>query len=61
MIENKEKISRKKSVKTQEISTEIVCKKRGRKPKGGKIINQQNLSISDKTVKPNVILHLKFC
>jgi hypothetical protein len=50
---NKEKISRKES------STEIVCKKRGRKPKGGKIINQQNVSDLDKSLKPNVILHLK--
>lgn len=34
-------------------------KKRGRKPKGGKII-QQNLSIvEEKEAKPNVILHLK--
>ena len=43
----------------KEVSTEIVCKKRGRKPKGGKIINQQNISDLDKTLKPNVILHLK--
>ena len=36
-----------------------VAKKRGRKPKGGKII-QQVVSVNDnKDVKPNVILHLK--
>jgi hypothetical protein len=36
-----------------------VIKKRGRKPKGGKII-QQIVSISNgKEIKPNVILHLK--
>ena len=36
-----------------------VAKKRGRKPKGGKII-QQVVSLNDnKNVKPNVILHLK--
>jgi len=36
-----------------------VAKKRGRKPKGGKII-QQVVSLNDnKDVKPNVILHLK--
>ena len=36
-----------------------IAKKRGRKPKGGKII-QQVVSINDnKDVKPNVILHLK--
>ena len=46
---NKEKISRKEG------SSEIICKKRGRKPKGGKIINQQNVSDLDKTLKPNDI------
>lgn len=36
-----------------------VAKKRGRKPKGGKII-QQVVSLNDnKDVKPNIILHLK--
>ena len=36
-----------------------LAKKRGRKPKGGKII-QQSVSINNnKEVKPNVILHLK--
>jgi hypothetical protein len=55
-MSTKEKISRKK---TTDVSTEIVCKKRGRKPKGGKIINQQSISDLDKSLKPNVILHLK--
>jgi hypothetical protein len=37
----------------------LVAKKRGRKPKGGKII-QQIVSLNDnKETKPNVILHLK--
>lgn len=36
-------------------------KKRGRKPKGGKIIQQTVQLNSDKEVKPNVILHLKCC
>jgi hypothetical protein len=41
------------------IEEKPVAKKRGRKPKGGKII-QQVASINDnKDVKPNVILHLK--
>lgn len=41
------------------IEEKPVAKKRGRKPKGGKII-QQVVSINDnKDVKPNVILHLK--
>ena len=34
-------------------------KKRGRKPKGGKIIQQTVQLNNDKEVKPNVILHLK--
>ena len=37
----------------------IVSKKRGRKPKGGKIIQQMVPSNNNKEVKPNVILHLK--
>jgi hypothetical protein len=36
-----------------------VPKKRGRKPKGGKIIKQIISNDSNKEVKPNVILHLK--
>jgi hypothetical protein len=39
--------------------TKPALKKRGRKPKGGKII-QQSLSVNNnKETKPNVILHLK--
>ncbi len=34
-------------------------KKRGRKPKGGKIIQQSEVSTDIKESKPNVILHLK--
>jgi len=40
------------NVKTQ-------LKKRGRKPKGGKIISQQPTIINNKIEKPNIILHLK--
>ena len=36
-----------------------VSKKRGRKPKGGKIIQQVTASNNLPTVKPNIILHLK--
>jgi hypothetical protein len=36
-----------------------VLKKRGRKPKGGKIIQQSLILDSPKNDKPNVILHLK--
>ena len=39
--------------------TEHVAKKRGRKPKGGKIIQQNILNNSQKDDKPNIILHLK--
>ena len=36
-----------------------VIKKRGRKPKGGKIVQQPSLLNDEKNIKPNVILHLK--
>jgi hypothetical protein len=39
--------------------TEHVAKKRGRKPKGGKIIQQNILNNSQKDDKQNIILHLK--
>ena len=49
---------------TEDIDTETVepkqaLKKRGRKPKGGKIIQQVIALESQKSDKPNVILHLK--
>jgi hypothetical protein len=44
------------NTKLEEIS---VLKKRGRKPKGGKIIQQFTSNIPQKEDKPNVILHLK--
>lgn len=34
-------------------------KKRGRKPKGGKIINKELTVVSDTSYKPSVIMHLK--
>ena len=37
----------------------VVTKKRGRKPKGGKIIQQAVPTMNSKENKPNVILHLK--
>jgi hypothetical protein len=39
--------------------TKTVAKKRGRKPKGGKIIQQIVPLVNNKETKPNVILHLK--
>jgi hypothetical protein len=39
----------------------VVFKKRGRKPKGGKII-QQNTCLNEMSeIRPNIILHLKCC
>jgi len=38
---------------------EPVLKKRGRKPKGGKIIQQVSSVNNNKETKPNIILHLK--
>ena len=47
------------NIKTSIIDNKPVAKKRGRKPKGGKII-QQIISLTNvKETKPNVILHLK--
>jgi len=45
--------------KIEELEEKIITKKRGRKPKGGKIVLQMlpNLNISES--KPNIILHLK--
>jgi len=40
-------------------SDKPIPKKRGRKPKGGKIINQTSNLISEIEQKPNIILHLK--
>ena len=39
--------------------TKPISKKRGRKPKGGKIIDQITQSANKKNAKPNIILHLK--
>jgi len=43
----------------ENIITKTTGKKRGRKPKGGKIIQQLVPIINSKETKPNVILHLK--
>ena len=43
-------------MKTDDVT---VLKKRGRKPKGGKIIQQIDSNVLKKEDKPNVILHLK--
>jgi len=43
----------------KEEAEEPTNKKRGRKPKGGKIISASNLITSVEETKPNIILHLK--
>lgn len=63
-IIEKKKRGRKKQniILTADEVSEIkpVPKKRGRKPKGGKIIQQStNILIKDKDSEPNIILHLK--
>ncbi len=61
----KKKRGRKKAVKPEEsenVNIEVekpAPKKRGRKPKGGKIISNNNLTNIIKENEPNVILHLK--
>ena len=55
-----ENILNKNSIKLQEEDqNKPYAKKRGRKPKGGKIIQQTLNSNNNKETKPNVILHLK--
>ena len=48
-----------KAKKTTDNTTPTVPKKRGRKPKGGKIIENTKITITEEPQKPNVILHLK--
>ena len=47
----------KSNINNDEIAN--VPKKRGRKPKGGKIIENNNTIEADKDIAPNIILHLK--
>jgi hypothetical protein len=47
------------NIKNDIIDDKPVIKKRGRKPKGGKIIQQINPLSNNKEIKPNIILHLK--
>lgn len=46
-------------IQTSNLDNKPVSKKRGRKPKGGKIVQQVIHSSNIKETKPNVILHLK--
>ena len=55
-IEDKELID---ELNDEEKQTKAPGKKRGRKPKGGKIIQQVLITSNIKESKPNVILHLK--
>jgi len=49
------------SIKEENTVLKATARKRGRKPKGGKIIQNTNLIIAPSETKPNVILHLKCC
>ena len=53
------KRGRKKDLEKKNEGEEKLPKKRGRKPKGGKIISSLPASDNDITVNPNIILHLK--
>ena len=54
-----EKLTEKSNVKTTEPPVKVP-KKRGRKPKGGKIITNKNIVNNNLSMnKPNIILHLK--
>ena len=62
MSDEPKKRGRKKNVPTQEPVVPIepvLPKKRGRKPKGGKIIEEAGKESSNEEVISNVILHLK--
>jgi hypothetical protein len=60
MNEPKKRQSKKKVVEAETTEVvELVCKKRGRKPKGGKIIAENMVQETAPPVKPNIILHLK--
>ena len=48
-------------IKEENTVLKATARKRGRKPKGGKIIQNTNLIVSPSETKPNVILHLKCC
>ena len=45
--------------KDTNLKNEVVVKKRGRKPKGGKIIQNELPNKNEIKIEPNVILHLK--
>ena len=47
------------TIAEEEEAEKPIAKKRGRKPKGGKIIQQMAPAIDTKEEKPNVILHLR--
>jgi len=47
------------TVNLEDVENKKIVKKRGRKPKGGKIIQQVVLNETQKIERPNIILHLK--
>ena len=49
------------STNTTNQANEDIHKKRGRKPKGGKIIITTEKKINETSIKQNIILHLKCC
>ena len=50
---------RKKKTETANDESDTVPKKRGRKPKGGKLTNNDEINSNDVLLQENVILHLK--
>ena len=57
MTENIIKRGRKPK-KVEEEKDLNVCKKRGRKPKGGKIVSLNANNVNNENIKPNIILLL---
>ena len=59
-VENENENENENDIIKNEETLKIVAKKRGRKPKGGKIIQQTvSNNNNNKETKPNIILHLK--
>jgi hypothetical protein len=59
ILEIDKNIPTEQSFTEDEIGKTTVAKKRGRKPKGGKIVFQMLPKITSNETKPNIILHLK--
>ena len=58
-LSDNENINNEIDINDESVIVKPPAKKRGRKPKGGKIIIQSQSTILQQEIKPNIILHLK--